>query len=226
MRSYVPAIPIGIGAAFAAAVWSRLPAEIPLDMSHLFPFNVSAGDPLPRAAVALGLPLLALVTWWLMEFFASRAGERAGSKLLPEWAVSERTGAAAIDRFEPTFTVIVTAVVSLLILIEVLLLGGALDWPHWLVPAFTTAIGLELIILGNVMPRIRPNWVAGIRTKRTLTNPDTWRRVHRRFGATLLLTGVAMVATSWIAGSHALLVGIIGFVVAGINAEIAARTAG
>ena len=44
-------------------------------------------------------------------------------------------------------------------------------------------LALSMVVVGNVMPRLRPNWVAGIRATRALTDPDVWRTTHRAFGA-------------------------------------------
>jgi len=44
-------------------------------------------------------------------------------------------------------------------------------------------LALSMVVVGNVMPRLRPNWVAGMRATRALTDPDVWRTTHRAFGA-------------------------------------------
>jgi len=36
-----------------------------------------------------------------------------------------------------------------------------------------------LIVLGNFIGRVRPNWFIGIRTPWTLSSDDVWRRTHR-----------------------------------------------
>lgn len=225
MRSWIPAVPIALGAAFSAATWSRLPATITPDLDPLLPFTLSASEPLPRGVVAIGLPVIALAVWLLLEMVSSRAGDRVAGRVMPEWAFSEKAGSAAVDRFDPTFALIVTLVVALPILIQLLFMGGALGWPAYTPQLFTTAIGFGMVLLGNVMPRTRPNWVAGVRTRRTLANADVWRNTHRRFGAALLLAGLAMMAASWIQPRSAIVVGLVGLIVAGIMAEVASRRA-
>ena len=42
------------------------------------------------------------------------------------------------------------------------------------------------IWLGNLMPKMRPNWIMGVRTPWTLTSDEAWVRTHR-------VTGRAMV---------------------------------
>jgi uncharacterized membrane protein len=51
------------------------------------------------------------------------------------------------------------------------------------------AVGLALLLLlpGNFIGRVRPNWFVGIRTPWTLASDEVWRRTHRL--AALLMVG-------------------------------------
>lgn len=52
----------------------------------------------------------------------------------------------------------------------------------------------QAVLIGNVMPRLRPTWFMGIRTPWTLSSDDVWRRTHR-FGAwTAVVAGLALIA--------------------------------
>jgi uncharacterized membrane protein len=65
-----------------------------------------------------------------------------------------------------------------------------------------SCILLLLLILGNYLPSLRPNYFIGIRTPWTLENPGTWRVTHRIggrlmfFGALLLLVLQLFVSVS------------------------------
>jgi uncharacterized membrane protein len=48
--------------------------------------------------------------------------------------------------------------------------------------AVPVMFGLALIIVGNLLPRLRPNIVIGIRTSRTLADPSAWTRANRTAG--------------------------------------------
>jgi len=56
-----------------------------------------------------------------------------------------------------------------------------------------TGLLLFLVIMGNYLGNLRPNYFVGIRTPWTLENPETWRATHRLggrlmfFGALILL---------------------------------------
>src|ERR1044071_7679637 len=51
-----------------------------------------------------------------------------------------------------------------------------------------TATLILLVVLGNYLGNLRPNYFAGIRTPWTLENPETWRATHR-LGGRLLFFG-------------------------------------
>ena len=69
-------------------------------------------------------------------------------------------------------------------------------------------LGLGLAALGNVMPRLRPNPIMGLRTRATLNDPVLWARMHRLFGSLLLASGVLVMLLALTAVQYAL----IGFV--------------
>lgn len=47
-----------------------------------------------------------------------------------------------------------------------------------------------MALLGNYMINIKPNYWVGIRTPRTLRNPDVWRKTHRFSGKWLFITSL------------------------------------
>ena len=204
-----------LGSVVAGAVaYPRLPDPVTLHWGAFSP------EPLPRAVVAFAFPLLATVVWLLLRALASPAGERAGRRLFPTWFLSERTGTAAVRRFGPTYDTIVFGIVGLVLLFHAAILAAALGAPPWAARAATLVLGVGMMAVGNVMPRTRPNWVAGLRTKRTLADPDVWRRTHRWFGALLMLAGVAVVVASFVAAPLAVVVALVGALVAAIVATV------
>jgi uncharacterized membrane protein len=55
------------------------------------------------------------------------------------------------------------------------------------------------VVLGNVMPRARPNWWFGIRTPWTLTNDRVWEKTHRLGGMTFVLAGLLLIVSAFLA---------------------------
>jgi uncharacterized membrane protein len=52
-----------------------------------------------------------------------------------------------------------------------------------------------LIMIGNLLPRTRPNIAVGVRTTRTLTNAQAWQQVHRVGGYATVGLGVVIALT-------------------------------
>ena len=56
--------------------------------------------------------------------------------------------------------------------------------------AVPVMFGATLIVIGNLLPRLRPNVVLGIRTQRTLGDRAAWARTNRVAGYATVATGV------------------------------------
>ena len=57
-------------------------------------------------------------------------------------------------------------------------------------------LGVGLMAIGNLLPRVRPNVAIGIRTSRTLRDRHAWLRVNRRGGYVAVALGFSIVATA------------------------------
>lgn len=60
-------------------------------------------------------------------------------------------------------------------------------------------LGLMLVGLGVVMPRIEPNYTFGVRVPWTLADSENWRRTHRFAGPVFVAMGVVTVAAAFLA---------------------------
>ena len=58
------------------------------------------------------------------------------------------------------------------------------------------AIGILLVILGNIMPKMRRNAMFGLRTKWSMTNDSVWQKSQRFGGIASVLCGLAMIVIS------------------------------
>jgi len=56
-------------------------------------------------------------------------------------------------------------------------------WGRFLLPAM-------LLAMGNFLPRVRPNYFAGVRTPWTLASETVWRRTHRLAGKLFVIGGL------------------------------------
>ena len=60
-----------------------------------------------------------------------------------------------------------------------------------------------MILVGNFLPRVRPNYFAGLRTPWTLASETVWRRSNRLAGKTLFAGGIAAFALLFVPGTAA-----------------------
>jgi hypothetical protein len=217
VRKWLPAIPILIGLGMSASAYSGLPADVAPAWSRVFPF-VAGDETMPRLPFLLLLPLVATAVWAAMAAGARVAGRRGGAYL------NDETGAKAITRFEPTFAIVVTAVVGLVMLLHVALLATVAERPHWTMTAVGIVLGLGTAAVGNLMPRVKPNWIVGIRTRATLSDPSLWNRTHRYFGGLLMLVGIGVAILSLFASHYAFAATAVGLLIAAVLAYWFGRT--
>ncbi|MGW8960024.1 SdpI family protein [Paenibacillus sp. NPDC055715] len=81
------------------------------------------------------------------------------------------------------------------------------------------AIGLMMLVLGNYLTQVQPNYTFGIRTPWTLSNPEVWRKTHRFGGPMMMLGGASGLVAAWVdgvAGTAIFLTGLVISVVAPI----------
>jgi uncharacterized membrane protein len=169
MRKWYPILPIAAALLFSLLVYPRLPAVI---ASH---WDIH-GDPdryRPRVIGAFLLPVLALLVW-------------AAMRVVP--AIDPRR--ANYAKFRPTYDFAIALIVTLLAVLHVLLIGRALGWPLPVVKPTVLALGVLLLLLGNVLPRARANWWFGIRTPWTLSSDTVWARTHRVAGYAVTVAGI------------------------------------
>ena len=209
MRKYLPIIPILLATGLSVATYGALPSLVYPDWSRLFPID-ARDEGMGRVGLAVLFPVLSALVWALMEFLARFHGARA----LPEQRV-----ASPVDRFEPTYHIVVLGVVSLVVLMQVTLVASALAWPEWTFKTIGVTLGAGLFLVGNLMPRVRPNWIVGIRTRATLADAQLWMRTHRYFGGLLMLSGVVVMAIGVMVSRYAFVALVAGFLLSAVAAH-------
>lgn len=202
---------------------TALPAMVVIDFERLTPFVMGASaEAAPRWLVLYTLPALALGLWLLFRFFPTRVGKRLGRTMFRD-AHETVTSPEQFARFGKTYETIVLGVVTLVLGLHAGALAAALGAYEVAVRVIPAVFGSVLVMMGNVFPRLKPNWVAGIRTKHTLADPDLWRRTHRSFGAAFVVAGLVTIVTAMIAPKFGLLLGIAAVLVACIVGFVVSR---
>jgi len=163
-------------AVLSVAVYPLLPERVPVHWNA-----AGHADRLgSRLELVLLGPLLVGGLWALM-LVLSRIDPRRVEQPAAE------PGAAPGEAEGSYWTVIHLVVVALALLHGGLLLAasGRLAGTD---RAIALGLALFLLLPGNFVGRLRPNWFVGIRTPWTLASDDVWRRTHR-LAARLMVCG-------------------------------------
>ena len=111
------------------------------------------------------------------------------------------------------------------ILVFGLLFLSALDMLKDIAFSVCLIVSLLMIYLGNYMPKIRKNWIIGIRTPHTLKSEELWYRTHRIAGVCVTLSGVvALVLTLLKLYIPAFIIMVASVIIPAIYAEISYYT--
>ena len=199
MRKWFAPVLIVATIAFSAAIYSRLPARLPVHWNLHGDIDRYGS----RAEGALMLPAMMILVWLLLRFLPRIDPRRAN-----------------YAKFSDTYDLLVNSLLALFAVMHVALLGTALGWPisiERLVPAL---VGLQFLILGNALPRARPNWWFGIRTPWTMSNDRVWMRTHRVGGYLLAGAGVVLLVAAALPSTWTFALGAAAVVVAAFGSLV------
>lgn len=172
---------------------------------------------LPQWALIAGMFLLAAVSWswaperipvhWNVAGQVDRYGGKVEGLLMPPvLALGIYLLLLLMPRIDPgrknyalfssAYGTIRVSVLALLAglygLTHLLLRGHAVD----VATVAPLAIGVLLVVIGNLMGKIRPNWFVGIRTPWTLSSKEAWVKTHRLGGWLFVAAGLGLMLTS------------------------------
>ena len=171
---------------------------------------ILAGYALGGIALAVGLPEQMPPSWNLPGQRTVWLGAPMAAWLLPTAVAvtdallrplaSRRVGddspaggvLAIYDALMWRFTLFVVGVHATVLVGLLGMLGGR-AWAAQIVPVM---LGVTMIGIGNLVPRLRPNPAVGIRTQRTLSDRGLWARTHRTAGYLVVACGVVIVGSA------------------------------
>jgi uncharacterized membrane protein len=164
--------PLLLGAAVLASVlaWPHVPDPVTTR------FNLQ-GEPIGQSGRALALLMLPGTMIWI-GFLT--------------WAVTHSTLQTREARDLPAWTTsaAVSGMLAFLLALHLALLGMMMGWGISIALVMNLLVGVLMIALGRVMPRVPPNPLFGVRTPRTLECPDTWRHANQVGGRWMVYAGV------------------------------------
>jgi uncharacterized membrane protein len=169
MRKWYPLMLIAVTLVVSVVLYPKLPERV---ATH-FDIHGEANGWSSRGFAAFFVPGILVLTWGLLRWLPSIDPRRAN-----------------YDKFQETYDLVVNAILTLVAGIHVMVLGVALGWPVPVARIVPVGVGALLLVLGNVLPRARPNWWFGVRTPWTLSSDTVWTRTHRMAGYLLTAAGV------------------------------------
>jgi hypothetical protein len=219
-RKWIPLALVAAAVAITSIAVRDLPTTVTLDLRGLLPFELEpSADTAPRWVAVVMMPLIAALIWVLLEIGRSRFGLSLARRLFSETPES-MTDPATIGRFSSTYDTISLSVVVLILGVHAGMVAAMLGHETLAPRIINVVMGISLVVAGNVMPRVRPNLVAGVRTRRTLTDPDLWRATHRLLGIAFVFAGAITVLVGLVAPEYGLTTAVITLLIACVVAAI------
>lgn len=167
------AVIIGLMLAVGAYGWTQLPADAQVPI-HWGP----SGEVDGYADKTLGLFLLPLTAIGITALFWIIP------RVEPRRANLQRSGKA--------FGAIWIATLLLLGVLQVMTVAVALGAVIDVTQATMVGTGALFVVLGNYLPKVRPNYLVGIRTPWTLSSDLSWTRTHRLGGWLFVISGLIL----------------------------------
>jgi uncharacterized membrane protein len=180
MRKWIPLLIVIAAFAASAIVYPRLPLSVPThwDMTGR-PNGWSS-----RFWGASVMPIFLVVIWGFL-------------RILP--AIDPR--GANYAKFDGAFEAIVVSIMLFMLGMHIIVLRAALGLPVAMQRVVPVGVGVLLVVIGNLLPRARPNWFVGIRTPWTLSSDRVWEKTHR-FGGRVFVAGGLVIVLAGLAISQ------------------------
>lgn len=172
MRKWIPLLIVLAAFAVSAIVYPQLPARVPTHWN-------AAGQPNGYSGRFWGAWLipLVLVGMWAVIWILPRIDPRG----------------ANYAKFQPAFEAIIIALMLFLAALHIIALRAALGYPAHMERIVPLGVGILLVVIGNLLPRARPNWFVGIRTPWTLSSDRVWEKTHRLGGKLFVAGGLIII---------------------------------
>ena len=189
----------GLAGVVSAVIWNRLPPEV---TTHWSMEGVPDGYS-SRLTTALFGPLAIIGLTLIMQ-------------VLP-FIDPKRENYA---KFRDVFNLLINVVALFILVLHVAILANAAGAPVNVMKVIGTSAGALMILLGNYLGRVKPNWFVGIRTPWTLSSPEVWRKTHRVGGWLFVLAGVVTTVATWLPGMHGMYAALVAIMVAAVGSAL------
>jgi uncharacterized membrane protein len=136
--------------------------------------------------------------------------------LIMQWYPSRDPRSSNIAKFRRAYDSVVTATIAFLGVVHVLVLGQALGWRVDITTVLFVCGGAMLVLLGNLLPLARSNFIFGIRTPWTLSSEHVWARAQRVGGYAMVAAGLLTIASAFLARPAGAVVALASLILAGV----------
>ena len=106
-------------------------------------------------------------------------------------------------KFGGTFEGIMISLMLFTLGLHIIVLRAALGYPVNMQRTLPIGVGILFIVIGNLLPRARPNWFIGLRTPWTLSSDRVWEKTHRFGGRVFVGGGILMVLAAFVSAQWA-----------------------
>jgi uncharacterized membrane protein len=171
MRKWIPLLIIAAAIIASVAVYPNLPQTVPTHWDMLGRPNGWGS----RVWGAWVIPIVMVLLWALM-------------RVLP--TIDPR--GANYAKFGGAFEAIVISILLYMLGLHLIILRASLGYPVAMQRVLPIGVGILLVLIGNLLPRARPNWFIGIRTPWTLSSDRVWEKTHRVGGRAFVAGGLAI----------------------------------
>lgn len=176
MRKWIPLLIVVAAVVASAVVYPNLPSTVPTHWDLMGRPNGWSS----RVWGAFVIPIIMIVLWVSM-------------RVLP--AIDPRGSNYA--KFGSAFEGIVISILLYMLALHIVILRAALGYPVAMERVLPIGIGILLILIGNLLPRARPNWFVGIRTPWTLSSDRVWEKTHRIGGRIFVAGGILILLSAF-----------------------------
>lgn len=175
MRKRIPLLLILVAFVASAAVYEKLPDPMPTHWN--LAGEVDGWTALPWGAFLLPLMLLAAAAiFHVVPLIDPRKANYA--------------------KFKGTYEILIITIMTFMVGVHLLVLASAIGMNVSLHRLMPIGVGALLMVIGNLLPRTRPNWFIGIRTPWTLSSDRVWERTHRFGGHLFVAAGAVTVVAA------------------------------
>lgn len=187
-------VTVGLMLGLAAWAWAQIPpgAEVPVHWGI-------DGQPDGYASKELALLFIPGLTVFItgLLFVLPRFEPRADN----------------LARSGPAYLQVSIAVLVLMVAVQLTVVLAAIGSPLGINIVLGVATGVLFIVIGNVMGKVRSNFIFGVRTPWTLSSDLSWNKTHRLVGRLFVLLGLATIVVGLVGGVTAFFAVLLGGIV-------------